>query len=455
MNFGFGIVVDKGRKMRKFRSLIITCFVIIVAFPGKSPGMANEEIIKTGEMLNLDRCIEIALVRQPSIVASFYTVEASRSRIGEAQSNYYPQITASGGYNRVKSLGTATTANGGVAFVGSSVSFDQYSSSVSLSQNIYDFGKTSSQVRIQKFNFDSAGCDLETTKDQIVLSVKQAYYTLVQAIRNRAVAQESVGQYQQHLEQSRGFYEVGTKPKYDVITAEVNLSNSKLSLITADNNLKIAKVNLNNAMGVPDAPAYTVEDTLAFSKYEITLDDALARAMEHRPDLLSLAMKTKAAQENVAFTRTGYYPALTGSATYSWEGVRLSSLENGWNAGVSLSFPIFSGFLTKHQVAEADSNLKVAQANEQVLRENVVLDVQQSYLNLKQAEDSIATADLAVKQATENLDIVNGRYAAGVGNPVEVTDAQVTYSNAKLAYIQAVTNYNVARASLLKAMGER
>ena len=123
--------------------------------------------------------------------------------------------------------------------------------------------------------------------------------------------------------------------------------------------------------------------------------------------------------------------------------------------GVTLSFPIFSGFLTKHQEEEAVSNLNVARANEEALRQSVVLDVQQSYLNLKQAEDSIATADLAVKQATENLDIANGRYAAGVGNPIEVTDAQVTYSNAKLAYIQALTNYNDAHASLLKAMGER
>jgi outer membrane protein TolC len=440
--------------MRKLQFIIIVCIAAVLAtvpFPGKSLGAQGEEIIKPGEVLNLDRCIQIALLKQPSIVAAFFTVEANRSRVGEALSNYYPQIGASGGYSKYSSPGIVTEVNGILFGTGA---FNQYTSSLTLSQNIYDFGKTSSQVKIQKINLDSAGADLETSKEQIVLNVRQAYYAVIQAARNRAVADESVGQYKQHLDQSRGFYEVGTKPRYDVITAEVNLSNAKLNFITADNALKIARVNLNNAMGVPDAPEYNVEDSLAFNKYEITLEDALSRAMANRPDIKSLALRRSAAEESVRLAKTGYYPALTGSAAYNWEGTKFP-LDNEWNVGVALSFPIFNGFLTKHQVGESVSNLNVARANEETLRQSVVLDVQQSYLNLRQAEDSIATADLAVKQATENLDIVNGRYAAGVGNPVEVTDAQIVYSNSKLAYIQALTNYNNAHASLLKAMGER
>ena len=431
--------------------IVIAAFLSTVPFPGKSLGAQGEEIIKAGEVLNLDRCIQIALLKQPSIVAAYFIVEANRSRVGEAQAYYYPQLGASGGYSRYSSPGILTEVNSILYGTGY---FNQYTSSLTLSQNIYDFGKTSSQVKIQKINLDSAGADLETSKEQIILNVKQAYYSVIQAARNRAVADESVGQYKQHLDQARGFFEVGTKPRYDVITAEVNLSNAKLNLITADNALKIARVNLNNAMGVPDAPAYTVEDSLAFNKYEVTLEGALSRAMANRPDIKSLAFRRSAAEEGVLLAKTGYYPALTGSASYNWEGTRFP-LQNEWNVGVSVSFPIFSGFLTKHQVDEAVSNLNVARANEEALRQSVVLDVQQSYLNLKQAEDSIATADLAVNQATENLDIANGRYAAGVGNPIEVTDAQVVYSNSKLAYIQALTNYNVAHASLLKAMGDR
>ncbi|HXW68174.1 MAG TPA: TolC family protein, partial [Dissulfurispiraceae bacterium] len=319
--------------MRKL-PFIIVCIAAVLAtlpFPDKALSAQGEEIIRAGEVLNLDRCIQIALLKQPSILAAYFTVEANRSRVGEALSNYYPQIGASGGYSRYSSPGISTEVNNMLFGTGY---FNEYTNSLTLSQNIYDFGKTSSQVKIQKFNLDSAGSDLETTKEQIVLNVKQTYYTVIQAARNRAVADEAVGQYKQHLDQAKGFFDVGTKPRYDVITAEVNLSNAKLNLISADNALKIARVNLNNAMGVPDAPAYTVEDSLDFTKYVITLDDALSRAMANRPDIKSLVLRRKAAEESVQFAKTGYYPALTGSASYNWQGGTGFPLESEWNVGV-------------------------------------------------------------------------------------------------------------------------
>jgi len=106
-------------------------------------------------------------------------------------------------------------------------------------------------------------------------------------------------------------------------------------------------------------------------------------------------------------------------------------------------------------VGEARANLNVLKANEESLRQTVILDVQQAYLNLRAVEEAIPTAELGVRQAQENMDITNGRYAAGVGNPIEVTDAEVSLSNAKLSYIQALSDDKVAQANLEKAMGLR
>jgi len=106
-------------------------------------------------------------------------------------------------------------------------------------------------------------------------------------------------------------------------------------------------------------------------------------------------------------------------------------------------------------VLESKANLNVLSANEEALRQTVFLDVKQAYLNLKEAEESIPAAELVVQQAEENLDLANGRYAAGVGNPVEVTDAQVALSSAKLTFIQTLYDYKIAHANIEKAMGER
>jgi outer membrane protein len=405
--------------------------------------------IRTDRRLTLSACIETALNKNPAILAALYGVDVTRSRVGEARYNYYPQLSASGAYTRIDPLSAQTST------MESTGAYDQYTSSISLNQNLLDFGKTSQQVDISKFNLESARFDLNTTQDDVILSVKKAYYGVVQAKRNRDVAADVLKQYQLHLEQAKGFYDVGTKAKIDVIKAEVDLSNAKLSLINSENALKIAWVTLDTAMGTPDAPEYTIEDNLSYQQYAITLEEAKARAFENRPDLMSIIAKRQAAEKNISFAKSGYYPVLSGFANYNWAGETTSTLDHSWNAGVVLTVPLFSGFLTVHQAAEARSNLYIQKANEEALRQQILLDVRQAYLNLQAAEASIETAELASRQAKENLDLANGRYAAGVGSPIEVSDAFATYVTAQANYISALANYKIAQASIEKAMGAR
>ncbi len=414
-------------------------------------------LITAGETLTISRCLDIALKKNPNIVAAMNTVEVNRNRVGEARSGYYPQISATGSYDRINPVPGTAAAPLGVREI-----FNQYSGSVNLNQNIYDFGKTSSSVDVSKYNLESSRSDLSTSQDTIILGVKQAYYGVLQAKRNRDVAADVIKQFQLHLDQAKAFYEVGTNAKIDVIKAEVDLSNSKLSLINAENAFKISRITLNNAMGVPDPPEYTIEDNLSFQQYAITLEEATTRAFENRPDLQSVIAKRQAAEANISFASSGHYPVLSGNASYlsGAQDVPPSALEHGgldrgWQVGVALTIPLFSGFLTSHQVAEARSNLYVLKANEESLRQQILLDVRQAYLNLQAAEASISTADLASKQAKENLDLANGRYTAGVGSPIEVSDAFATYVTAQATHTGALYNYKIAQASIEKAMGAR
>jgi len=419
--------------------------------------LSGEGIITAGETLTISRCLDIALKKNPNIVAAMNNVEINRSRVGEARSNYYPQLSATGAYSRINPVpGTAA------APLGIRQRFNEYTGSVDLNQNIYDFGKTSSSVDVSKYNLESSRSDLSTSQDTIILGVKQAYYGVLQAKRNRDVAADVIKQFQLHLDQAQGFYDVGTKARIDVIKAEVDLSNANLSLINAENAFKISRITLNNAMGVPDPPEYTIEDNLSFQQYAITLEEATTRAFENRPDLQSVIAKRQAAEANINLASSGYYPVLSGNASYlsGAQDVPPSALEHGgldrgWQVGVALTIPLFSGFLTSHQVAEARSNLYVLKANEESLRQQILLDVRQAYLNLQAAEASISTADLASKQAKENLDLANGRYTAGVGSPIEVSDAFATYITAQATYTGALYFYKIAQASIERAMGAR
>jgi outer membrane protein len=439
----FAGVGNRDGFMKKLLLFLVYFGVCIgVCFGSIPPARAGaEEPISKGETLNLQRCIAIAFSMHPGIQAAAGTLRAGESRIGQARSGYYPQLSGAASYNRTDPM----TSAGQV--------YDSYSSSVSLSQNLYDFGRTSTQVKIQEFSRDSSRSDLDNVRTQVSFGVKQAYFGLLQTGKNRDVSLEVVRQFQQHLDQAKAFFEVGTKPKFDVTKAEVDLSNAKLTLIRAENAFRLGRVALNNAMGLPDAPDYEVADQLSSERVAIDLEETIRKAYDRRPDLKAVAVKKQSLEQGIELARKAYYPFVTGNAGYGWGGGSFP-LDQGWSFGAQLNVPLFSGFLTKYQVAEAKANLDVLAANETLLRQTIDQDVRQAWLNLQEAAERSAAAALIVRQAEENLELANGRYASGVGSPIEVTDALVAASNAKLAQISALYDYKLAQSSLEKATGD-
>ena len=424
---------------------IITLLMVLLL--GAPTAAGAEDLIRKGEVLNLQRCVDITLKNHPNVIAAMNTLQATRARIGQAKAGYYPQINWSSGYSRISPV---FVASGKVP--GGTDSYDQYASSLSLSQNIFDFGKTASQVGIQNLSAESSRYDLETVSIQLVYAVKQAYYIQLQAVKNRDVARESVRQFQQHLGQAKAFFEVGVRPKFDVTKAELDLSNAKLNLLRAENAFQIARITLNSAMGVPGAPEYGIEDNLGVRDGGTDFEQALKGAYDQRSDLRSLAAKREAAQQSIELAQKGYYPQLSGNAAYQWSGQDFP-LDREWMVGATLDFPLFTGLSTKYQVEEARSNIGVLKANEEALRQGIRLDVEQAWLALQETRERIDMAELTVRQADENYRLAEGRYTTGVGNPIEVTDALVALGNAKNSHTQALYDHKVAQAGMEKAMG--
>jgi outer membrane protein TolC len=411
------------------------------------------EFIKKDDLLTVNKCVDIALKNHPSVIAAFGSVSAGISKMEQARAGYYPELGATSGYAK-KSPVTQTTQTAARTTVASNNSTDEYHATLSLKQTIYDFGKISGQVEVQRFGLDASRSDLENARALIVFGVRQAYYTLLQATRNLATVNEAIKQAETHLAQAKGFFEAGSKPKFDVTKALVDVSNAKLNQLKAVSAMKTARINLNNAIGAPDAPEYRIEDNLSFSKFDITFEAALETAYRTRNDLKSLSAKQRSAEEALSVAKKGYYPVLDGNASYGLSGQRFP-LDDNWTFGATVTIPIFSGFLTKHQVEESRASLDITRANRDLLRQSVYLEVQQAYLNLRDAEERVPVAEIVVRQTEDNRELAVERYKAGIGNSVEVADAELQYVTANTNYTQALYDYRVAEASLLKAMGAR
>jgi TolC family type I secretion outer membrane protein len=422
----------------------LTMFIFLLA-PWSASG---EDKITLGELLTLDHCIDIALKKHPDILAASHTVRIGDSRIGQARSDYYPQVDFQTNYNRTQAY------KSGVSNLAGASPTNLYTGRLNLSQNIYDFGRTSARVGVANFNRDSYRQDLENVTSLVVLNVKQSYYDVLQSEENRRVSAETVEQFQRHLEIAKGFFEVGLKPKFDVTKAEVDLSNARLNQIRAENDLRIARVTLNNAIGMPDAPEYVLENNLLFEKHEPVYQEALKAAYDNRPDLHSLILRESAARQSLDLARAGHYPTLTGNAGYGYGGSEFP-LGEGWNVGGSLNIPIFNGFLVENQISESKATIDVISANVESLKQQIRLEVDQAFSNLREATNRIDTTELTVRQARENLELAEGRYASGVGSPIEVTDALLALSNARTSYTSALADYQNYLASLERAMGTK
>jgi outer membrane protein TolC len=415
-----------------------------------APPAPAQESTAIPAKLDVDRCVQIALKNHPNIAAYAGTVAVNENKVEEAKAGYYPQLDLSTAYSDSYYGSTGNNNTQGTLNQTSA----NYSAGVSLRQTIYDFGKTSLSVDIQKLNTDASAADLESVTRQVVFGVKQAYYGLLYAMRNRDNVTQAVRQYELRLTQAIALYESGAKPKVDVTKAQVDLSSARLNLIKAENALKLAKASLDNAMGITGDPQYSIGDDATYKKVEITLEEALVRAMENRTDFKSLALKRKSAEETVKLAQRGYYPTLNGSAGYTLSGER-TPMDESWNVTATVTMPLFSGFSTKYQVEEYRASLSWAKANEEALRQSVELETRKAYASLKEAEEMIPVAELAARQARENLDLADARYSTGAGSSIEVADAQAARMSAVTAVNQALYDFKTAEASLEKAIGGR
>jgi outer membrane protein TolC len=428
----------------------ILIFWIIMILLGVPLAESAESGIREGALLTLDQCIDIAVKNQPSILQYLYTSQANEAVLGRARSSYYPQVDVKSGFMRYN----AVTQHNDLYTPISQYGYNYYSNNISAQQKIYDFGKREANVDVARMNLESARSDLANQITTVVNDVKTAYYGVLRTEKSKNVTLEAREQYREQLKQANLFFEAGKRPKYDVTTAEVNLSNAEVNLINAESDLNNAWMTLNNAMGYDGNAKYTLRDTLAPEPYQIAEREALDQALQNRQDLKSLLMQKTSAEKAVEVAKKDYLPSLDASAGYDFAGSQ-DPLSQGWNAGVTLSWNIFKGLSTKKEIERATANLRVTEAKIAVLKLQIQQDIKRALLDLKKAKETIANAEIQVKQATENLELANLRYRTGLGTPLDVTNATVAYSNAKLTQIAATYNYIISKANIEKAMGNR
>jgi outer membrane protein TolC len=392
---------------------------------------------------DLDTVVEIALSRHPRVNQADAETLAAKARKGQAQSPYYPAIDLKTGYSYFKGYSSNT---------GRSFSATTLSGQGTLSQILSDFGRTGAAADRADALLSSARESGKSVREDVVLDAKVAYYNVLRAQRILSVNQETVRQRESLLRQARAYYEAGIRARIDVARAEANLFQARAELTASENDLRVARITLLNRMGVDGPRGFEIRDTLAAESLPGTLEEWVREAEGNRPDLRSLVERERAAEMALRGARAGYNPVLTGNGAYGYSSNEFP-LEQTYSVSAQLSVPLFTGFLTREQVAEARANLDSARFVVADFRRLVRLQIEQAALSVRAASEQAEARGKEKDASEENLRLATGRYEVGAGDIIEMIDAQVQMTGSNTNLINALYDTSVSVATLLRAMG--
>lgn len=407
--------------------------------------------------LNLDDAMLRAFQTNPTVSIAQYELDSARASYNAARQSRGISITAShttqrGGYddNIVKKT-DATGAWTGEYWKGIG---NSHSNGLTASLPIFTGGKLKGTIKQAKANYQYNQVGVQRTYNEMRSTVTDGYFTMLQADNMQKLSAESVARLEDHLKNVQAQYDVGVVAKVDVLRSQVELANAKQTLIQAENSYQVAEANMNKIVGLPMDTNLKLDNLLVYNAYDKNMDDCLAYAAEHRPELMQAQYNVDAAKGALMVARSGHMPQVAASASQSWSDTNWPGDEKGnWGVGVNVSMNVFDTGVTLSKIHGAEADLKKAEETYRDTVNAVNLDVRSNYLGLREAEKRISTTKLAVEQADEDYRIAQLRYMSGVGTNTDVLDAQVALTQAKTNYTKALYDYNTSKTALETSIG--
>ena len=407
--------------------------------------------------LNLDDAMLRAFQTNPTVSIAQYELDSARASYNAARQSRGISITAShttqrGGYddNIVKKT-DATGAWTGEYWKGIG---NSHSNGLTASLPIFTGGKLKGTIKQAKANYQYNQVGVQRTYNEMRSTVTDGYFTMLQADNMQKLSAESVARLEDHLKNVQAQYDVGVVAKVDVLRSQVELANAKQTLIQAENSYQVAEANMNKIVGLPMDTNLKLDNLLVYNAYDQNMDDCLAYAAEHRPELMQAQYNVDAAKGALMVARSGHMPQVAASASQSWSDTNWPGDEKGnWGVGVNVSMNVFDTGVTLSKIHGAEADLKKAEETYRNTVDSVNLDVRSNYLGLREAEKRISTTKLAVEQADEDYRIAQLRYMSGVGTNTDVLDAQVALTQAKTNYTKALYDYNTSKTALETSIG--
>lgn len=418
------------------------------------PSGAPTGVPANAPRLTLKEAEAIALKNHPQVLEAQNLVSAAGQVIVENRSAYYPtlngEITGSEG-NQQGRIGAGALSTSRI--------FDRFSQGIVVQQLVTDSGRTPNLVASSRFQAQSAQQNMAATSYDIILAVDQAYYDVLRAEATVRVANETVAARQLVVDQANALLKNGLRSEVDVGFADVNLSEAKLLLIRAQDAVQRSYAELGRALGSEQQASYRLVDEPLPSGPPAGAEDLVHQAMDARPEIRSLEFASQAAHKFELAERDLSFPTVTllgvgGAIPLISQETLPRVIPNEYaGAAVNVNIPVFNGHLFSARRREAYYRALAADQRLRNERERIARDVRAAWASAMTAYQRLDVTAQLLRQASLALTLAQGRYNLGLGNIVELTQAQLNQTQAEIENITAKYDYQSQNAALQYALG--
>lgn len=392
-------------------------------------------------------------------------ISQANESVKEATSNRLPTLKFQGGYTRLSdvpvfSFTLPPPLGNGQPFTIAPVILDNYQLKLSVQQPIYTGNRIESMVDAARYTTQAAEIEKNRDNYDVAYNIKNGYWTLYRAVEFKSVVTESIEMLNARIKDAETLEKNGLLTKNEILKIQVQLSDAKSRLLDAENNIQLATVSLNNAMGQPLNTAITTKTEPRGTAATISsMDNIIIEAKKSRADVQATEYRIKAAQENISAQESAYYPQVFVGGNLYYNNPNQRFLPNqerfdaSWDLGVQVSMDLWNWGQTGNKVGQAEAQLAQAKESLGLIQDAINVEVTQAYLTVKQSVEKIKVARETVEQATENQRVTAQRFKNGVATSTDALDADFTLMQSKVNYTQALVDYEMAYARLVKAQG--
>jgi outer membrane protein len=411
---------------------------------------------RIGGKLSVEDCLKLTLVHNKMLQRTMEEKDIAHGARLIASSAYLPNVSVSGQYLR-KDEAISLSLPGAPPIQFSVL--DNYSAALSVTQPIYAGGAISAQVRAARLLTLLTDEVVRAAVQDVVYAAETAYYNLVLNQHLVDVSTEAVRSAKVHLDQVQKRRAGGVASDFDVLRAQVELSNFEADLIRSKNAINLARASLIKTMGVSQDSDFVLSDELVYAPIQVSMAQAVQEAFTNRPDLYRQEYQIRQQREQLQIARSRYLPNVSGFFANTWARPDPHSVAaeqkwgSAWQGGVQGAWPIFNGFQREGQVIQEKARLRQAQIGLVDTEETALYELTQALLSMENAVEFVQSQQLNVTRATEGLRLAEVGYQQGINTQVELIDAQAALTTARVNYYQAIYSHVAAKLALQRAMG--